>query len=93
MFYVYVLQCKSDNYRFYIGYTSDLKQRFASHNAGENKATQGHQWQLVYYEAYSIECAAIKRERRLKHHGNTKQALMKRIKEMLGLPSSKFPER
>ena len=83
MFYVYVLRCKEDGNRFYIGSTIDLRKRLSEHNAGSSRATKGHQWTLVYYEAYLKEPAARQREHNLKHHGNTKQALMKRIKDML----------
>ena len=83
MFYVYVLQCEDDESCFYIGSTKDLKMRLCQHNAGESVATKGHQWQLVYYEAYLKNDAARQREQQLKHHGKTKQALMKRIKDML----------
>ncbi len=93
MFYVYVLQSKNDVSQFYIGCTSDLRCRLHSHNAGKNRATRGSQWELVYYEAYCTESAAWQREKRLKHHGNAKQSLLKRIKEMLGLPSPKFPDK
>ena len=80
MNYVYVLQSEEDRERFYLGSTRDLKRRLESHNAGENKATKGSQWQLVYYEAYVSLNAAFQREHQLKHHGKAKQALMQRIK-------------
>ena len=83
MFYVYVLQSAEDKERFYLGSTRDLKQRLRSHNEGENKATRGSQWKLVYYEAYISLEAARKREHQLKYHGRTKQALMRRIKQSL----------
>jgi predicted GIY-YIG superfamily endonuclease len=83
MFYVYVLQSATTEERFYLGSTKDLKQRFKSHNQGENKATKGNQWKLVYYEAYISEVAARKREQTLKQHGKVKQSLMKRIRESL----------
>ena len=83
MFYVYVLQSELDRERFYLGSTVDLKKRLQSHNAGENKATKGQQWKLVYYEAYISLDAARKREHKLKYHGKTKQALMHRIKASL----------
>ena len=83
MYYVYVLQSDLDRKQFYLGSTSDLRQRLESHNAGENTATRGHQWQLVYYEAYVSLAAARQRERKLKSHGKAKQALMQRIKASL----------
>ena len=76
MFYVYVLQSVTKAEKFYLGSTKDLKQRFKSHNQGENKATKGDQWKLVYYEAYISEVTARKREQTLKQHGRVKQSLM-----------------
>ena len=43
MHYVYVLQSHSGSNEFYLGSTSDLKQRLMSHNRGLNKATRGIQ--------------------------------------------------
>ena len=83
MFYMYVLRSAEDKERFYLGSTRDLKRRLDSHNAGENRATRGCQWQLVYYEAYVSLDAAFKREHQLKHHGKAKQSLMQRIKASL----------
>ena len=83
MFYVYVLQSKSDSERFYLGSTIDLKQRIESHNLGKSRSTKGHQWVLVYYEAYVNEQAARQREHKLKQDGRSKRFLMQRIKESL----------
>ena len=87
MFYVYVLQSISDENKFYLGSTKDLKQRIKSHNQGENKATKGSQWELVYYEAYIVLTAARQREHKLKHDGRSKRFLMQRIKESLKVQS------
>jgi putative endonuclease len=83
MHYVYVLQSTKARERFYLGCTSNLKQRVRSHNQGENKATRGRRWKLVYYEAYTTLAAARKREYRLKHNGKARAALMQRIQEGL----------
>ena len=83
MFYVYVLRSRSDGNKFYLGSSKDLKQRLKSHNRGENKATTGDQWQLVYYEAYITLVAARQREHKLKHDGRSKRFLMQRIKGSL----------
>ena len=83
MHYVYVLQSINARERFYLGCTSDLKQRLQSHNRGESQATRGSQWRLLYYEAYTTLAAARKREFRLKHNGKAKAALMRRIREGL----------
>ena len=83
MYYVYLLQNVADADDFYLGCTSDLKQRLESHNRGENTATTGRQWKLVYYEAYTTRAAARRREYRLKHNGKAKAALLRRIREGL----------
>ena len=54
MFYVYLLQ--SDDYpdQRYVGQTTDLKQRFAEHNAGKSPHTSKFRpWRLVTYVAFS----------------------------------------
>ena len=79
MHYVYVLQSIDDKERFYIGCSSDLKQRFASHNRGENRSTRGTRWRIVYYGAFLELSAARKREYRLKSNRNAKRQLMNRI--------------
>ena len=83
MFYVYVLQNIGDAKDFYLGSTSDLRKRLASHNRSENVATRSRQWKLVYYEAYISLSAARKREHHLKHDGRAKRFLMARIRESL----------
>ena len=93
MFYVYVLQSESNNNRFYLGSSKDLRQRLESHNLGENKATTGSQWQLVYYEAYVSLSAARQREHKLKHDGRARRFLMQRINESLKVQSEQHKER
>jgi putative endonuclease len=66
MFYVYLLKSETDK-SWYIGYSSNLKERFKSHNKGENKATKNKlPWTLIYYEAYLNRIDAKKRELFLK---------------------------
>ena len=79
MFYVYVL--KSENGETYIGYTGDLKRRLTEHNTGQNISTKGRSWELIYYEAYKFDAQARARERVLKGHGRSKQALLKRLSD------------
>ncbi|RYU87289.1 GIY-YIG nuclease family protein [Mucilaginibacter terrigena] len=67
MFTVYVLYSPSFN-QIYIGYTSDLNNRFTSHN---ELATKGHTikyrpWIIAYTEEYDNKAAATKREKQLK---------------------------
>jgi len=79
MYYVYILFSKKYD-EIYIGSTSDLRNRFLSHNAGKNLSTKRYlPWNLFYYEAYSIKKFAIKREQQLKRYGKSLAMLKKRI--------------
>ena len=67
MFTVYVLYSEKFN-KIYIGYTSDLEQRFLSHN---ELATKGYTikfrpWEIVYIETFDTKKEAMIREKQLK---------------------------
>jgi len=66
MFYVYVLRSESDS-GFYIGFSTNLRQRLKQHTAGKSFAT-AHRgpWKLIYYEAYLDQEDALGREKYLK---------------------------
>jgi putative endonuclease len=81
MHYVYVI--RNELSKIYIGRTSDLKKRIIAHNQGQNISTRGHQWELVYYEAYKSIEDAIARENQLKKHGQAKRWLKHRIAKSL----------
>lgn len=82
MHYVYVLQISGiKNKNFYIGSTSDLKQRIKQHQLGEVRTTKGRKPMLIYYEAYTNKYLALKREKGIKNSGSVYMALMKRIAE------------
>jgi putative endonuclease len=80
MYYVYLIQNEAGE--IYTGFTKDLRKRLQSHNEGLNKATKGHQWQLVYYEAFRSEADARKREKSLKA-GRARRWLRERIQGSL----------
>lgn len=64
MFYVYVLDCGSERY---IGFSTDLKRRFKEHNTGQSFSTKSKgNWQLIYYEAHTVEDDARRREKYFK---------------------------
>jgi len=66
MHYVYVLRSQADG-NFYVGYTNDLKRRFAEHEAGRVPSTRNRRpLELVYYEACRSQEDATKREKYLK---------------------------
>ena len=81
MYYVYVI--KNEKEEIYIGYSSNLKKRMTGHNTGNTKTTRGHQWELIYYEAYRAESDARRRERALKKSGAGRKWLKTRIQDSL----------
>jgi putative endonuclease len=77
-YYTYVLESLKDK-SLYIGFTSDLKKRFKSHNAGKNKATKPHiPYKLIHYEAFLNRVDAKRRETYLKSGWG-----LKSVKDML----------
>ncbi|HRY36251.1 MAG TPA: GIY-YIG nuclease family protein [Candidatus Magasanikbacteria bacterium] len=65
-YYTYVLKSNKDK-QLYIGFTNDLKNRVAMHDAGKVEATKIRRpLELVYYEACKSEKLAIKREKYFK---------------------------
>ena len=66
MYYVYVLISLKD-YKFYIGYTNDLKRRMKEHNSGKNISTKPRlPLKLVYYETHLSKADAERREKYFK---------------------------
>lgn len=64
--YVYVLYSDISK-QFYVGFTKDLKKRYAEHNNGLSFATKhGKPWLLLYYEAHTNRDDALRREKYLK---------------------------
>ena len=60
MYYVYMLQSKSDKPVTYVGYTNNLKKRIILHNSGKGaKFTRGRKWELIYKEKYKSKKEAI----------------------------------
>ena len=82
MYYTYVLRSEKD-YKFYVGYTKDLKLRFEMHCKGQVESTRDRMpLNLIYYEACLSRDDATKREKYLKsHHG--RMYLKKRLKSYL----------
>jgi putative endonuclease len=62
MHYVYILQSYKDGL-FYIGYSSNLRRRIKEHQSGEVLSTKPRRpFQLIFYEAYTNEDDARRRE-------------------------------
>ncbi len=90
MYYTYILQSKL-NSEIYIGSTNNLQIRFSEHNKGKVNSTKRYMpWRLVYYEAFTIEKLARRREKKLKYNGNAIRELKKRIGLEKDLPSTTF---
>ena len=67
MYYVYLLRSKNNSSKTYIGYTTNLKQRLETHNAGGSVYTeQNRPWKLVMYLAFESEEKALSFEKYLK---------------------------
>lgn len=83
MYYVYLLKSAKDG-ELYVGSTNDLKRRFSEHNCKAVPATKNRvPFKLVYYESYSAEDDARRREQALKLRGQARSHLMKRIEKSL----------
>jgi len=66
MFYVYLLKSLHYN-QTYIGFTKNLKERFADHNQGKSVHTSKYgPWQLEAYFAFREESKAVAFEKYLK---------------------------
>lgn len=84
MYYVYLLQNTQD-YRWYTGFTSDLKNRLSQHNLGKNFSTRFRgPFVLLYYEASLDKSDAQAREKYLKS-GPGKKFLRNRLKRFFQL--------
>ena len=80
MIYVYILQSRQDRYQVYYGQTHNLKVRLQQHNSGQNLSTKPYTpWKVIYFEAYTSRSLALAREKQLKHYGQARTALKKRL--------------
>lgn len=68
MYFTYVLECRKGNQsKLYIGYCTDLRNRYKEHIAKEVKTTKiFDRVKLIYYEACLNKTDARKREIQLK---------------------------
>lgn len=83
MFYLYILKSKKDS-NLYIGSTNDLRKRLMEHNMRKVPSTKSRApFELRYYESFSSENDARKREHSLKKDGKALAQLKRRIAESL----------
>ncbi len=81
-YYVYALRSLKD-YKFYLGFTSDLKRRLQEHNRGKNVSTaQRLPLELIFYEAFLNKKDALRREEYFKTTKG-KTTLKQMLKEYL----------
>ncbi len=67
MFCVYLLESLSTAGQRYVGFTTNLKQRFDDHNDGKSSHSAKYKpWRLVTYVAFSNRAKAEEFERYLK---------------------------
>ena len=73
MCYVYILQSIENPDIFYIGFTTDLKQRLKDHNSGASVYTNKFKpWKLKNYFAFDNKQKAQDFEKYLKTHSGRK---------------------
>ena len=67
MFIVYILYSEQHN-KIYVGFTSNLEQRFISHNELGKKGwtIKFRPWIIVHQESFDSKSDAMKREKELK---------------------------
>ncbi len=68
MHYVYLIITENNNKLVsYVGYTNNLINRIALHNASKGaKFTRGRDWKLIYYKKYKNISTALREEYKLK---------------------------
>ena len=67
MFYVYLIQSESLPEQRYVGFTTDLRERLATHSAGGSVHTAKYKpWKLIGYHAFADERRAREFEYYLK---------------------------
>ena len=72
-FHTYILRCSDGT--LYVGYTQDLDQRLATHNAGHGASytCTRRPVHLAHSDAYATAAAALARERQLKKWSRAKK--------------------
>ena len=67
MYYVYIIQSKKYNKRFYTGFSDSLKSRLKDHNLGKSVHTKKFKpWKLIYYCVFEDKIKALNFEKYLK---------------------------
>ena len=77
IYWIYVLKDKTNGEPYY-GYTSNLEKRLKEHNVDKK-------WKFVGCEGYASESDARKREKKLKHYGQSRTHLKNRLEKSFEL--------
>ena len=81
-YFVYVLESKQDQ-SWYIGFSTNIKDRLQAHNSGKNLSTRSKRpWKIIYFEGYLDKRDALGREKFLKS-GSGHTYLKKQMKNFL----------
>ena len=81
MHHVYVIENEKGGW--YIGYSTNVRQRIADHNRHKNVSTaKSKHWKLIYCETYINKMDALGREKFLKS-GSGRKFLKKQMKHYL----------
>ena len=69
MYYVYILRSIQESEQTYVGFSSDLKTRFDTHNQGGCPHTSKFRpWELIWYCTFPDKSQALEFEKYLKSH-------------------------
>ena len=76
-YFVYLIISKNkQKYLSYVGYTNNLKNRLAKHNASKGaKFTRGRKWIMAYSISYDSKSKAMKEEYKLKKNYDLRNKL------------------
>ena len=81
-YFAYVLESKRDK-SWYIGFSTNIKDRLQVHNSGKNVSTKSKRpWKIIYFEGYLDKRDALGREKFLKS-GSGHTYLKKQLKNFL----------
>ena len=80
--YVYVLgSFHKGRHISYVGWTNDVAQRLAKHNAGTGaRSTKGRVWKLLHTEQFDTRNEAMSREWHLKRDRAFRKQVLQKIK-------------
>jgi len=79
MFYLYIIYSEKLD-KFYVGYSSDLKERLRKHNSSNKSFTgNSNDWKIVYTEEYKSKNDVMFREKQIKKW-KSRKLIMKLIR-------------